>query len=528
MTYLADDELCLNFLEDKLSASEFAVLVSRLRHDRNLARTLLSFAADDDWMRELVITQSQFPEASEDEMPVLVVEATTSSRRRFSMATRHLTVGIAVGVAFVLASLSIMHQAIVQEHVAVEESAGEDISSKNSIAVQSVARLVRDVDAKWEGYVRNPVFGRKQRIKTGMKLYPGQELKLTSGLAEFKFFNGAEVILKAPAVFKVQGKKLCGLDLGELIVRAIEERSKGFLVDTPLGDVEDLGTEFGVAISEGGTGKVVVFSGEVDLQTPLPGGDVRHTKLVGDQSATIGVAGGHTQVHVSKGVSNDALAQLHRESQVRRIRGVSIYEVSSELSTGRFQRAARHLVDGSGLKGRWHVDSPDGASRERVDDNRTSGTMWLTIGTHFGSHSSLPEHIVFDLGAHYDLSYIHAWNYNESIYKLTSRGANEVEISASASIKSNDFMQLSTNAGSSLFVFPRASGSPEYRGFKLQFRGTQGAGVLKNVRFVRFDIKSTHGPNPEDPDPGSVGLSEVQFFGVPSEEGSASSTIGDG
>ena len=134
---------------------------------------------------------------------------------------------------------------------------------------EKVAQLVYTADARW--VIDRHALGNEQdtrsprNIKAGKGLYVGEKLYLDSGVAEIKFFNGAEVVLEGPAEFEVQGKKQCRLEFGKLVAIASEKRSKGFIVDTPAARVEDLGTEFGVAVDASGLHRVEVLDGKVEV-----------------------------------------------------------------------------------------------------------------------------------------------------------------------------------------------------------------------------------------------------------------------
>ena len=93
------------------------------------------------------------------------------------------------------------------------------------------------------------------------------------------------------------------------------------------------------------------------------------------------------------------------------IKGVSIRDVSSELTGGGFDRLAIHLVDDSGLSPEGHSSFPDA----NVPGGSNPGTMWLTNGTLREPHDRLPAHVTFDLGADYQLNGIRVWNYNEQL-----------------------------------------------------------------------------------------------------------------
>ena len=107
--------------------------------------------------------------------------------------------------------------------------------------------------------------------------------------------------------------------------------------------------------------------------------------------------------------------------------------------------------------------------------------MWLTS-------LSGSDYIVFDLGANYDVTNLHVWNYFETGAAL--RGINSVSISYDTTVAGNEF----TSAGSYEFAS------------EIDGSGSDIAiSTMTNARLVRFDVNSTHGSVYY------VGLSEVQF-----------------
>tara|TARA_R110001592_G_scaffold82894_2_gene245397 strand:+ start:3789 stop:4598 length:810 start_codon:yes stop_codon:yes gene_type:complete len=181
------------------------------------------------------------------------------------------------------------------------------------------------------------------------------------------------------------------------------------------------------------------------------------------------------------------------------ITGVTIEDVSSEL-TANFDRAADMTIDGSGgvlltsLTG-THGNIPD-------------GTMWLSSGTccgnvndpHVTNNDGQLAHIVWDLGAVYDISRFNVWNYNERNGSYTERGVNFVGITTSLT---NNLAGLSISDGSLLgnFNFAEATGLNSYTGELLNNAFTG--------RYVRFDIFTNHGG-----DNNFAGLSEIRFDGT--------------
>ena len=114
--------------------------------------------------------------------------------------------------------------------------------------------------------------------KTGETVEPGI-LSLSRGLLRLDFSNGARVTVQGPAELEVfdQGRVL--LHKG-LVTATIPESAVGFVVDTVAAHVVDLGTSFGVSVSENGQTEVCVFDGEVEVSLPREEGAAEVSHLV--------------------------------------------------------------------------------------------------------------------------------------------------------------------------------------------------------------------------------------------------------
>ncbi|MCE9568336.1 MAG: FecR domain-containing protein [Planctomycetes bacterium] len=97
----------------------------------------------------------------------------------------------------------------------------------------------------------------------GARLGTGR-LRLAEGVAKLVFDNGAELRLEGPADLELQDGNRCTLHAGRLVARC-PETARGFFVDTPSAKLMDLGTEFGVSVTDGKTSDVQVFEGRVDV-----------------------------------------------------------------------------------------------------------------------------------------------------------------------------------------------------------------------------------------------------------------------
>ncbi|MFI4859437.1 MAG: LamG-like jellyroll fold domain-containing protein [Phycisphaerales bacterium JB063] len=96
-----------------------------------------------------------------------------------------------------------------------------------------------------------------------------ERLTLESGLATLRFGNGTEVELQGPCVIEPISSSELRLIRGKLVGRCLTPASRGFVVRTPHAEVTDLGTVFGVLVSEDNISKCFVFEGEVVVKTPL-------------------------------------------------------------------------------------------------------------------------------------------------------------------------------------------------------------------------------------------------------------------
>ncbi len=115
----------------------------------------------------------------------------------------------------------------------------------------------------------------------------GRKLALAAGLLEITYNAGARVILEGPCTYRVESRAGGYLTLGKLTAK-VEKREEGggnreegglaasaasakpqaadFFVKTPTAIVTDLGTEFGVAVSEKGDTTSHVFVGRVRVR----------------------------------------------------------------------------------------------------------------------------------------------------------------------------------------------------------------------------------------------------------------------
>jgi ferric-dicitrate binding protein FerR (iron transport regulator) len=127
-------------------------------------------------------------------------------------------------------------------------------------------------------------------------LRPGKVIAIDRGLAEFRFQSGARVVLEGPARLELVSATSARLHRGKLAARMTGKT--GFEVLSPQGRVIDLGTEFGVSVSDAGDTDVHVFEGRVEV---VPAGKGAAAAVSLTQAQTARIAAGAVTVRPEAG-----------------------------------------------------------------------------------------------------------------------------------------------------------------------------------------------------------------------------------
>lgn len=122
---------------------------------------------------------------------------------------------------------------------------------------QGVALITRLVGVSWSDD--------QSPLEVGDALSPGR-FEIASGYAQLEFFCGATVILEGPAELDLQSPLLARVRRGTLRAQ-VPPAARGFSLEVDDMTVIDLGTEFGLSVTDKGA-NVQVFDGEVELQQP--------------------------------------------------------------------------------------------------------------------------------------------------------------------------------------------------------------------------------------------------------------------
>jgi hypothetical protein len=160
-------------------------------------------------------------------------------------------------------------------------------------------------------------------IAVGTRLGLG-ELRCTSGALKLVFDAGALVTLEGPADLEVLSGMRIRAVRGRITAR-VDDRAKGFAIETPSTLVVDRGTEFGVEVDDSGQTGVVVFEGRVDLSRPeTAAGPAPIRRLVQGEALRVGREGGLSRiVAVERRPGDDAWStgpSADRDAVIRSVR----------------------------------------------------------------------------------------------------------------------------------------------------------------------------------------------------------------
>jgi len=221
---LDSDTLIQHYLEGTLSDAKAEQLHELLKAQPELGEKLIQHFEMDAMLR------ATKPLAANN-----IIRPALLPKRRFTFAT-------VTSVAAMAACITLLGTWIVLPRLKsdVEETTA------------SVAVLTRGVNLEWESAPITP----------GTPLSPGL-LKWKSGIAQIEFYQGARVLIEGPAELQLISSGEATCTRGKLSAN-VPPQAKGFRINTPKGTIVDLGTEFGLDVSDAGS-EVHVFKGEVEL-----------------------------------------------------------------------------------------------------------------------------------------------------------------------------------------------------------------------------------------------------------------------
>lgn len=118
-----------------------------------------------------------------------------------------------------------------------------------------VATITRLEGVEWDGNAAGGV---------GASLRKGTVLSISDGLVELEMDGRGTMILEGPARLTLEAAHGSSLKHGRLTMH-VTEKGHGYRIETPEGDIVDLGTEFGIAVSSDGESEIHVIDGKVEV-----------------------------------------------------------------------------------------------------------------------------------------------------------------------------------------------------------------------------------------------------------------------
>ncbi len=240
----------LDYLNDEASAEEAAELLQWVAKSPENALEFARACALHADLRERLCGERRLRESGE--MPILPPLVPTRPIRNPSRMAWNAILALA---ACCMLALGLRYGWPNRSSSLIPTSQSTKQGNRESSPVEnSFVTLVQSSDANW---------GQSKNIEDGERLGRG-ELKLESGIVRIRFDDGVEVTLHGPSEYEL-------LELGKtrlasgLLTANVPPGAEGFQVDTPSGQVVDLGTAFGIDLSRAGLAGVVVFEGQVEV-----------------------------------------------------------------------------------------------------------------------------------------------------------------------------------------------------------------------------------------------------------------------
>lgn len=175
----------------------------------------------------------------------------------------------------------------------------------------------------------------KQILKNA-PLLTGYKYHLEHGVVRILMDSGAEVILESPAMFEVLHRNSIRLENGTLAAEVASD-AIGFVVETPTQRVVDLGTRFGVSVSDDGSSETHVFHGKVVCAevNEDQGESMKHLLSAGQAIQVKGDGSKSVEMKTNEGMFPRA---LKFQAQIEKLVGAIQYqqEMPQQLGAGDF------------------------------------------------------------------------------------------------------------------------------------------------------------------------------------------------
>lgn len=257
-------QLAESSLQGTATSKQIAQLEELLQTHRSARRHYLDFVQDSYSLRIWALAQVEKLEGDWDtqlpeDLNPLTEQRTGSSGRHRAVSSSKRFPALARGqrkwvqrILVVAASLAAVFLLAIRMFPALGP---DNVPLENRPIVASI------VDAK------DGVWSEETKLISGSSLHKSQQLQLATGVARIRFGDGATVTLEGPANLELLSAGSARLRSG-ILTSYVPPEAVGFQVRTEALDVVDLGTSFGVAVTDLGETSVSVFSGRVEVTVP--------------------------------------------------------------------------------------------------------------------------------------------------------------------------------------------------------------------------------------------------------------------
>ncbi|MBN2215814.1 MAG: FecR domain-containing protein [Pirellulales bacterium] len=125
------------------------------------------------------------------------------------------------------------------------------------------------------------------------EVFDPRSIYLAAGSVRLTLPKVGYMLVDGPADVDLVTPLRARLNRGRIRVRVTEKSGRGFVVETPDGEIVDLSTEFGIDVKEGKNSGIVVFDGAVDLHLGKSAANEmgRIERLIGGEGVTFDKAG---------------------------------------------------------------------------------------------------------------------------------------------------------------------------------------------------------------------------------------------
>ena len=261
--------LVLRYLQGHATPEEIEVLKRSLSEDPEAARLFVDICHQDSHLMQhyspellledlkLAPFRKDASELSESLQNQLMMLDETGAGRSKSRNLRSTLMWLAAAVLLSVTSYLSIHFYRVSRQIDSPDAVADRVPPLTTSDPDVLAAITRKVDCVWEDEKWKP--GSRTHLRVG------EVLRLEQGLAELTYGNGTVVLVEGPAQFAAISSMKVALDYGSISVKAAEGL-EGFEVATPASSVIDVGTEFGVSVSQTGLTELSVYDGEVKLE----------------------------------------------------------------------------------------------------------------------------------------------------------------------------------------------------------------------------------------------------------------------